>query len=202
MERCPYCGSYLVWDYTTGDVICSSCGVVVDRIVVSTGTINLTHEESYQDDKRQASRRSMGYVKAGNVYRKYMTVARHLLARGSDFEINEKNFEEYLQGKRGHVRLIISSKSREALKYAERDAEVKKILREIIPKIPSLNSRTDRARVAAALLIKLLLNKNRVSSTDLRKVSQTTGVSASHIRRLYNTVMKLKVVQRRARAMI
>ncbi len=198
MERCPYCGSYLVWDYTTGDVICSSCGVVVDRIVVSTGAINLACEESYQDDKRQASRRLIGQAKAGSVYRKYMSVARHLLARGGDFEINEKNFEEYLQGKRGHVRLIISSKSREALKYAERDAEVRKILRDIIPKIPSLNSRTDRARVAAALLIKLLLSKNRISSSDLKRVSQTTGVSASHIRRLYNTVMKLKVVQRRA----
>ncbi len=31
-NECPICGGPLVWDYREGEVICSSCGYVVDRI--------------------------------------------------------------------------------------------------------------------------------------------------------------------------
>ena len=31
-NQCPVCGGILVWDYQRGEVICSSCGLVVDRI--------------------------------------------------------------------------------------------------------------------------------------------------------------------------
>ncbi len=30
--RCPYCGGQIVWDYSLGEVVCSSCGTVVDII--------------------------------------------------------------------------------------------------------------------------------------------------------------------------
>lgn len=30
--RCPYCGGQIVWDYDFGEVVCSSCGTVVDII--------------------------------------------------------------------------------------------------------------------------------------------------------------------------
>ncbi|MEM4431559.1 MAG: TFIIB-type zinc ribbon-containing protein [Desulfurococcaceae archaeon] len=33
MDKCPSCGSLLVWLYGDGVIVCSGCGVVVDRII-------------------------------------------------------------------------------------------------------------------------------------------------------------------------
>ncbi|MBP1358267.1 MAG: TFIIB-type zinc ribbon-containing protein, partial [Sulfolobus sp.] len=31
--KCPYChGNEIVWDYKTGDLVCTSCGSVIDKI--------------------------------------------------------------------------------------------------------------------------------------------------------------------------
>lgn len=32
MDRCPYCGSSLIWDHSSGSVVCGGCGSVVSPI--------------------------------------------------------------------------------------------------------------------------------------------------------------------------
>ncbi|NAZ27464.1 MAG: TFIIB-type zinc ribbon-containing protein [Thermogladius sp.] len=45
MDKCPVCGSSLIWVYEEGVVVCSSCGLVVDRVFDYTPTFSLSEEK-------------------------------------------------------------------------------------------------------------------------------------------------------------
>ena len=60
--KCPYCGSSeIIWDYKTGDLICSKCASVIDRIYYAdlsetSDDIVLIHKYAYYDFFRKLER--------------------------------------------------------------------------------------------------------------------------------------------------
>ena len=74
-NQCPSCGGILVWDYQMGEVICSSCGLVIDKIydygplreneeTITWRTIKVKHNPKKNKKLREYKLHVKLYVKA------------------------------------------------------------------------------------------------------------------------------------------
>ncbi len=99
--------------------------------------------------------------------------------------IDTKNFMEYVDGKRGRVKTVKVGITDVRLLT---DTHVSEVLK-IINKYPRLNSRTDRAKVALALIAIGIATKSRL---EIRSLSRATSLSEMHIRRLRKTLSMQK----------
>ncbi len=183
--ECPYCGGFLIWDYKSGDIICSSCGLVVDRIVDC--RVKVYDEE---ENINKNSRETTSSKKLSRAYIIYKKILKRIKDNQRELEVDSQAFTEYAIGRRGHVRILVAKRTLKALEYLKKDSEVQYILDNVVRKIPILNSRTDRARIAAALIIKTLIKKKKLDANEFKIISEATGISASHARRLYALITK------------
>jgi uncharacterized Zn finger protein (UPF0148 family) len=181
--RCPYCGSRnLVWDYSRGEVICADCGSVIDRIYVADNAMTATLEEV------KDTRRYRGTPHISRATKEYLRLLKRI--KGSRrlskrAVIDPKNFMEYIDGRRGRVKTV---KVGITDTHLLTDTHVSKVLK-IINKYPRLNSRTDRAKIALALIAIGMATKSRL---EIRSLSRATSLSEMHIRRLRKTLSTQK----------
>ncbi|OYT52079.1 MAG: hypothetical protein B6U73_00625 [Desulfurococcales archaeon ex4484_204] len=170
---CPYCRSReLFWDYERGEVICVRCGSVVDRIYYYD---RLTNQETLSI--AQAPKRTSRALKPKPVTMKYLKLLSRVKKLSNVFIDNEA-FMEYATKGGPHVKILKRPFNEELLN----DSNVKTVLK-IMSKYPRLSSRTERAKLALALLTLALLNS---SYWSLNAISSNTGLSKVHVRRLLN----------------
>jgi transcription initiation factor TFIIIB Brf1 subunit/transcription initiation factor TFIIB len=181
-ERCPYCNGILVWDYRTGDVVCSRCGAVIDRIFVM--------ERDIQRDEAVSREARRGLPKTPKSYKMFVKMYDRISKGRKNIYINNTRFADVMNGGK-QVRVYDSPRNNASKKTVEEDPLVRDILEKVVRRNPRLASRTERGKVAAALLIKMLLiEKEKASSKLFREVASKSGASVGHIKRIYREVKK------------
>jgi hypothetical protein len=174
--KCPHCGQQdIIWDYARGDIVCTYCGTVVDKIYV-----NMIKKEEPFNQAKDVSQ--PGLKKETREFFKLLS-----RIKGKNLEIDTRAFEAFIKGKRPAVKMFVRSgfKSR-----VDVDNDVRVALR-IICKYPRLASRTDRAKLAIATVAVYLARDSRV---EISKIAKEYGLSRIHMRRLINVLYSEKSV--------
>jgi len=173
MLRCEMCGGELVWDYRTGDVICSSCGAVVDRIYVEEKTNQA--EERMVRIGRNASTAPKSYRMFRSVYRR--------MSSGRKLTINNDSFQSFLKtGK--HVGVLEHPVNQELRRILSSDEELSMIYRKI-ERSHAFSGRTMRTKVAAAMIIRSYRHGGEKEvKRDLGEISRVTGLGKWHLYRI------------------
>ncbi len=183
--RCPYCGSNdIVWDYVRGDVICASCGTVLERIYVTEQHISqeLVQEPvKIRTHKRYGKYGRVTLTKYTSEYLKLMDKVRRS-KRLKNIVIDSEQLRRYVEGEGPPVKIF--KRNPQNVEELLKDPKVKLVL-EVMLRFPRLSSRTDRAKVALALMALMLLAGRKVNA---REVAEKSGISAMHARRLVKTL--------------
>ncbi len=179
--RCPYCGSNdIVWDYVRGDVICASCGTVLERIYVTEQHAN---QELVQEPvktrihKRYGNNRRVTLTKYTSEYLKLIDKVKRS-KRLKNIVIDSEQLRRYVDGEGPPVKIF--KRNPQNVQTLLKDPKVRLVL-EVMLRFPRLSSRTDRAKVALALMALMLLAGRRINT---REVAEKSGISAMHARRL------------------
>ncbi|MCD6428213.1 MAG: TFIIB-type zinc ribbon-containing protein [Desulfurococcales archaeon] len=175
--RCPYCGSSdLIWDYQRGEVVCTQCASVIDRIYVST----IQRSDNDAEVKQKNLRVGEPVPKLKKATKDYLKILESIRDK-SDVVIDVNAFWEYQKTGR-RVKLLKKRLSPDLLN----DCAVR-VAMDILRKYPKLSARTDRAKIAIALLAISLVKGTRLNMASLTK---KVGLSKVHIKRLEKLVLK------------
>ncbi len=186
MLICPECRSTdIIWDYRNGYIICTNCGLVLDRIYVKC----IDRKKNEINNRKLISevfgerKRKQEYYKKNNRVRRITRIINEIKSRPY-LTLDTNAVNEYLLGKRPHVKLF---------KYKtwapNNDLILKQIIEKVVNNDPVLASRTERAKWAIAkILVQLSTNK----SVDVKSIANETKLSVTHIRRLISVIQKRK----------
>ena len=168
-----------MWDYERGDIVCPKCGTVVERIYVPPITGREEDRELLKSFRRPQP-------KLSRLSREYLRILHEIKSNkrlSSRAYIDSAKLMDFVKASSNRVKVIrVDLPKPELLK----DPKIKAVLK-IVAKYPSLHSRTDRAKVAIALIIYSLIEKGRV---NVGEVSRSTGLSRMHVRRLIRLVSR------------
>lgn len=193
---CTHCGSQeVIYDYSHGYLVCTSCGLVLGTIFLEffeEKPLEIGYENNFNGllsvrkgiEKRKANIRLKAYTKMSFevlIYEKYAKKARKHVYVDFDAALKKE--------------LRVSSSSRvyhhkdedKVLSLAEKDPVVKLLLEHVVNKDPVLSSRTPRGKIALAIIIKKIINNN---SIDIAELCKETSMSSIHMRRLLALVKK------------
>lgn len=187
MAVCIYCGSSeLVYDTASGYIVCSSCGTINDIIYDSISEIYRRTQGHQRDTgligSRDLRRGRGSSANIGSLYKVYKGLINGRRLR-KGVVVKEKTIQDLVSGGRrllvfGHVRDTILSE------LLERSPVLKKII-DIMREYPSLYSRTNRGRVAAAYLAAKLATKDPILFEPLTRFF---GLSRVHLKRIKATI--------------
>lgn len=189
--RCPECGGELVWDYERGEVTCSRCGLVVDRIY-DYGPPR--EKEETREREKLLERRKPRINRQLRRYRLYLR--RYEKAR------------RYVEGKPwleidydlvlSTGKMINSIKSKSTLR-AEKNIEehglwetINKTITLIEQVYPVALARTRRSKYALAYIVYNLREKHRLPSQDeVTEIFQVSTTSYKRLVKIAKTIVKL-----------
>jgi len=179
--RCPYCGSTnIIWDEERGEIVCMDCGSVIDRIYVSRDDYRV------DDFKPSSPKGSVRLSRTTKEFLKLLDKVKTSKKLKGKAVIDSAKFFDYVTGRRGKVKII---KLRTPyLRNLEKDEDISIVLK-LIGKFPRLNSRTDRAKIALAMLTISLVKGGNISVSE---ISRVTGLSRMHVRRLVRELSSQK----------
>lgn len=169
--RCPLCGSpNLVWDFERGEVVCTSCGYVVEQIYVS--------ETRYVSETVRSD--AKGYMTLSRETKKFLELMKYVKVSRKELYIDWDSFRQYVRtGRRVRVLKLrvrpIPKNLREAV-----DPVMK-----VIEKYPRLSSRTVRGKLAASLLALYLALGTR---PNLVAIARLAGVSRTQLARIMKLI--------------
>jgi len=151
------------------------CGTVVGKIY----EYDYLHEHEGQQTLRSSARyhRFRGLSKTTVEYLRISESLKNNKRLQKRGKIDSSRFFRYIKGEIGRVKLIKVDPVSSSIKE---DTRVKEIMK-VMSKYPRLNSRTDRGRVALALITLYLLKNYNIR---ISKVAQLTGLSRMQVRRL------------------
>ncbi len=189
--KCPACYSNeIVWDIRAGVVVCANCGLVIDNIyygydiplsTIHYQTIELKHYSNHASDL-------MLRVNQEKVQKVLELI--DVIKKKPYLKLDTQAVEEFLIGKRPPIKLLKRRKN--DLKLLDGRKYIDFIINKVIDRDPILASRTERAKVALALIIKDLIIHGSVRRSYISKV---TGLSKTHIHRLINLVKNRKIIE-------
>ncbi len=182
VTRCPECGAEsLIWDYCRGTIVCPQCGLVVDIIYEEN---NITANNDAIDNRLNKHRTILEIqhmIHRTRILRNKEKEIRRIekilnrIKNRKYLSIDEEALREYLQGRRPHVKLYVDKRK------ITINPEIERILKTIVHKDPLLSSRTERAKIAIAMIILHLIKKGTVSHKEIAKLTNT---SVTHVKRL------------------
>ncbi len=188
--RCPVCGGELVWDDERGEVTCSRCGLVVDRIYYYGPP---RESEESMERMREAARRHRPRSNRHEIARYRLHRERYYMARryveGKPWL--EVDYDQVIET----GRMIHTIRSRATIE-AEDNIEklglrepLEKTLKLIEEKYPMALARTKRSRYALAYIIYTLTNKKRYP--DDREVIEIFRISQTSYKRLQRIASRI-----------
>jgi transcription initiation factor TFIIIB Brf1 subunit/transcription initiation factor TFIIB len=184
-ERCPVCGGQLIWDYERGEIVCSRCGLVVDKIYYYGPPRSRGEEETPTQEQQAPTRR----IK--REYRIHMSryrMARRYVRNRPWLEVDYDTVIET-------GRMIRSIKSKTTLEAEKNIMELglKDRLDEILKLIekiyPVALARTDRSRYALAYMLYKILSSGRLPREE--EVIRIFMISPTSYKRLEKTLDKI-----------
>ncbi len=176
--HCPECGGQLVWDYERGEVTCSRCGLVVDRIYYyGPGRVN---EDENIKREQLIKRRGPGRRPSTRRYRLYLRRYRLAQRYVRDKPWLEIDYEQVVET----GRMVNSIKSRATI-IAEKNIEenelwdpINEVIEILREKYPIALARTNRSKYALAYIIYMVTRKHRFPREeeiiDIFQISETS----------------------------
>ncbi len=192
-NQCPLCGGPLIWDYEKGEVICSNCGYVVDRIYDYGPPRVDESEEIWREIRiRNNPRRNPLTRKYRHHYRLYREAESYV--RGKPWlEIDYDKFFE--TGK-----MVNTIKSRATIE-AEKKIEDRKLwgvinrgIEYIRKTHPIALARSGRGKYALAYIVAVYLDKKTLPSPE--EVIDTFNISETSYRRLVKIAKEIISIKR------
>ncbi len=180
-NKCPVCGAPLIWDYELGEVICSSCGLVVDRIYDYRPLMEDENQVIWNMIKTSRNPRRNHISRK---YRFHMKLYYKVNSYVKDKPWLEIDYEKVFEtGK-----MINTLKSRATIE-AEKKISDRKLWRHVregiryIEKIyPVALARSGRGKYALAYMVSTYLNNKKFP--DMNEVIETFNISETSYRRL------------------
>jgi len=179
------CGSKdLIWDYKNGFIVCTECGEVQEKIII-------VQAHASNDQGIERKNEYWNFIrKKEKTYKKYMKIHKKLYRLKRKLEIDEKAFLDSLS-MHSQIKTLTSERTKIAIENAMVDDKIRMIIEKVISKIPRLNSRTERGKIAAAMILAILWQNKRIDTKTIKVLSKKTGTSPCHVKRIYKTIMKL-----------
>ncbi len=164
--RCPCCGSKnIIWDYSSGDIVCGDCGCVVGKIYEASRSTSL--QEGVVRHGATAPPSKHGIREALRVLRKTKP----------GYVINNDALKLYVDQHR-HVRIYVRrDTSRLMSTIVSRHPCVKRALT-LMDNYPRLSSRTLRVKLAIAYYVCMAVKEG---PPPPRILARLTGVNEKHI---------------------
>lgn len=193
MSECPYCKcNELVWCFAEGHVVCSNCGIILDkiydytplpkRLALESSSRNYgTVLYSYETKIRRINNSYRNYEK---LIRKYSRLRPGLRVKDEAIMLAYKGYKVKM------VKMIVNEKTEEIKREILSNNKVFEIILKEFTKYPRVASRTDRVKLALATIIYTEINKGiRPSFTGIAK---KFGISIVNLRKAYNVLRKYK----------
>ncbi len=160
-----------MWDFERGEVVCASCGYVVEQIYVS------SEIRQVSETVRHGSR---GYITLSKETKKFLELMRYVKVSGKELYIDWDSFREYVRTGR-RVRVL-------KLRVRPIPENLRKVIdpvMEVIDRYPRLSSRTVRGKIAASLLALYLAIGAR---PNLVAIARLAGVSRTQLARIMKLI--------------
>lgn len=175
--RCPLCGSLnIVWDFERGEVVCASCGYVVEQIYVS-GEVRHASEVTHRTSK--------GYVTLSRETKEFLRLMKYVKLSEKELYIDWDSFRKYVRSGR-RVRVL-------KLRVRPIPGNLREVVdpvMKVIEEYPRLTSRTVRGKVAASLLALSLALSQR---PNLVVIARLVGVSRTQLARIMKLVVAYRI---------
>jgi len=198
MFKCPDCGCQeVVWCFTEGSIVCSNCGMVLDKIYdysVPRNYYNLESEKS--STSNELAKYYENKVKRINQsYRNYEKLIRKYSNLRPGLKIKEEAILSAYNGQRVKmVKIIVNEKTEEIKKEVLSENRIYEIVLKEFAKYPRIASRTDRVKLALAIIAYSEVSKGiRPSFTGIAK---KFGISIVNLRKAYSIMKKYKDLYR------
>ncbi len=181
---CPYCGSLeTIWDYKNGYVVCSRCGYVLDKIY-DMHAVRHYYDDSTSYDNQYGTHACINtysgkLVLAQRRTKKYFSLVKSLKDKDK-FTIH---IEAGIASANKRVKTIIRKDTLRLIEVLRRKSEIAESLKEIDTRYPRLASRTERVRIAAAMML-LMIRNGEDPAKRLKEIAKNTGISMVHARRI------------------
>ncbi|MCC6061360.1 MAG: TFIIB-type zinc ribbon-containing protein [Desulfurococcales archaeon] len=185
MYQCPKCGSKeIIWDPERGEVVCSSCGLVIDEIYYYPKTFVELKGDAHEIKNRRSVKEKNSREKPGEILSIYGKLFGWWSLR-RDIDIDK---DRLLQFSRGgyNGRIFVHKKDRELEKMFEISPSLKKIY-DYTSIFPKLSSRTFRARLLISYILLRDLYGSHVSTSLM---SKAFSVSRNHLIRIRRELQK------------
>ncbi len=185
--RCPVCGGELVWEYERGEVTCSKCGLVVDRIYyygpprVNEDEVLAMHNELKKRARRLDKRRYKLYLKRYRMAQRYVKNKPWIEV---DYDkVVETGRMVYTM--RSHASIIAEKN----IKERKLDKPLEKIIETLREKYPIALARTHRSKYALAYIIYTFIEKKKYPSQE--ETTRIFQISITSYRRLVKLAKKI-----------
>ena len=190
--KCEICGGVLVWDYENGEIVCSQCGVVQDKIFSSDipgyDISTKNSRESRVGRQRVNSNRKPYSHRYKRLLKLYLTASRRVNSKPW-LEVDYNKL--FVTGR--FVKTIISLSSKRARESIEKHnywEDVNKGLKLLEAVNPALLARSERCKYALAYMVVKTVETGKMPSEE--EVISVFNVSETSYRRLRSIVVNIQ----------
>jgi transcription initiation factor TFIIIB Brf1 subunit/transcription initiation factor TFIIB len=181
--KCEFCGGVLVWDYEHGEVVCSQCGVVHEKIFSS----DIPGYESGRSDQEEFAEKryaSYDFKKRLREYKRLLKLYLNADRRVSSRPWLEVDYNKlFATGKFiKTITSIASKKARESIEEHKYWEVVNRGLRVLESINPALLARSERCKYALAYMVARIVETGKIPSEE--EVTSIFNVSDTSYRRL------------------
>lgn len=186
--KCTSCNGLLIWDYEHGEIVCSSCGLVYDKLT-SLDVLEYTIIAATEVGKSEKWRSLKHYP--SKEYKRKIRLYREGLKLVKDKPWLEVNFDRVFENGK-FIHTIVSRASQRALKNIEIHGYWK-VVQEGLEYIRSINpallARSERSKYALAYIVAIRFKTGEYP--DKNEVTKVFNISDTSYRRLCTLAEKL-----------
>jgi transcription initiation factor TFIIIB Brf1 subunit/transcription initiation factor TFIIB len=182
--KCEFCGGTLVWDYASGEIVCSQCGVVQGKIFSSDipgYNIASTRDQQVSAERRHTHSTLKPYSPR---YKRLLKLYLAASKRVSSKPWLEVDYNKLFETGRfiKTITSLPSKRARESIEKYNYWETVNKGLRVLEAVNPALLARSERCKYALAYIVAMVTETGKIPSEE--EVISVFNVSETSYRRL------------------
>ena len=182
----------MVWDYERGEVVCSSCGLVVDKITTLEAWSYRVNNNEVEQGRREANVATIrGRVQSSREYRRLLKIYKLATKIVKEKPWLEVDYEKVIES----GKFVLTVKSKASIKALKNIVEygymelVKEGLDYINSVNPALLARSERSKYALAYMVAVKIKTGELPTRE--SVLKVFNISNTSYNRLRNIVEKI-----------
>jgi len=182
----------LVWDYERGEVVCSSCGLVVDKITTLEAWSYRVNNNEVEQGRREAHVATIrNRVQSSREYRRLLKIYKLATKIVKEKPWLEVDYEKVIES----GKFVLTIKSKASIKALKNIVEygymelVKEGLDYISSVNPALLARSERSKYALAYMVAVKIKTGELPTRE--SVLKVFNISNTSYNRLRNIVEKI-----------